>query len=101
MHACSFTFFRSRNSVGDILLFRGGGNVENPQIDRSQPPLRWMVFEAEAVGLRTAPFERDLSPDEQINEKESLTLLWWPLELFPFNRLTYTRREKGKLTTCR
>ena len=77
MHACSFTFFRSRNSVGDILLFRGGGNVENPQMDRSRPPLRWMVYEAGKLGLRTAPFERELSPDEQINERESLTLLWW------------------------
>jgi hypothetical protein len=44
-----------------------------------------MVFEAGALGLRTAPFERDLSPDEQIHIKESLTPLWWPLELFFFN----------------
>jgi hypothetical protein len=58
-----------------------------------------MVFEAEALGLRTAPFERDLSPDEQIHHGESLTPLWWPLELLPFKRLTYTRREHGKLIT--
>ena len=94
-------FFRSRNCVGDILLSRGGGNVENTQMDRSRPPLRWMVFEAGKLGLRTATFERDLSPDEQIEVGESLPLVWWPLEFFPFNRLTYTRREKGKLTTHR
>jgi len=58
-----------------------------------------MVFEAGALGLRTAPFERDLSPNEQIEIQESLTLLWWPLELFFFGRLTYTRRENGKKTT--
>ena len=73
----------------------------NAGMDRSRPPLRWMVFEAGALGLRTAPFERDLSPDEQIHIKESLTLDWWPLELFPFCRLTYTRREQGKKTTIK
>ena len=82
-----------------FLSFRGGGNVMNAGMDRSRPPLRWMVFEAGALGLRTAPFERDLSPDEQIHVKESLTPLWWPLELFFFNRLTYTRRENGEQTT--
>jgi len=87
------------DGIGDIPGFSGGGNVMNAGMDRSRPPLRWMVFEAGALGLRTAPFERDLSPDEQIEIKESLTLLWWPLELIFFNRLTYTRREKGKKAT--
>ena len=54
----------------------------NAGMDRSRPPLRWMVFQAGALVLRTAPFERDLSADEQIDIKESLTPLWWPLELF-------------------
>jgi hypothetical protein len=94
----SFTFFCSRISVDDILLHRGGGNVENPQMV-SRPPLRWMVFEAGKLGLRTAPFERDLLPNEQINVVESLTLLWWPLEFLPFYRLTFTRRKEGKLNT--
>ena len=71
----------------------------NAGMDRSQPPLRWMVFEAQALSLRMATFECDLSFDEQIHIKESLTPLWWPLELFFFNRLTYTRREQGKKTT--
>ncbi|KDR70478.1 hypothetical protein GALMADRAFT_76068 [Galerina marginata CBS 339.88] len=77
----------------------GGGNAENSGMNRSRPPLRWMVFEAGALGLRTAPFERTLLPEEQIDIRESLTWVWWPLELLFFNRLTYTRREQGKQTT--
>jgi len=87
------------DSLGDIPLFRGGGNVDNPQLDRSRPPLRWMVFEAVALGLRTAPFKRELSPEEQIRVQESLTGVWWPLELFFFDRLTYTGLEQGEKTT--
>lgn len=66
----------------------GGGNAVNAGMDRSRPPLRWMVFEAGAVGLRTALFKRELSAKEQIEIKESLTLAWWPLEIIPFHRLT-------------
>jgi hypothetical protein len=68
-------------------------------MDRSRPPLRWMVFEAGALGLRTAPFVRELHPNGQIEIKESLTLEWWLFELFPIRRLTYTRREQGKRIT--
>lgn len=92
-------FFYFRDSIGDILVFRGGENVMSAGMDLSQPPLRWMVFEARILGLRTALFDRDLYPHQGIKIKESLTLLWWPLELFFFNRLTYTRREKGKKAT--
>ncbi|KJA17515.1 hypothetical protein HYPSUDRAFT_124978, partial [Hypholoma sublateritium FD-334 SS-4] len=79
----------------------GGGNVENIGMDRSRPPLRWMVLEARAVGLRTAQFERELSKKEQIEIKESLTPVWWLLELFPLKRLTYTRRQQGVKITRR
>ena len=78
------------------LSFRGGGNVHNPGIDRSRPPLRWMVFQAGALGLRTKPFERELARHEQINIIESLTPGWWLLELCCLHRLTYTRRTDGK-----
>ena len=71
----------------------------NAGMDRSRPPLRWMVFQAGALGLRTAPFERDLSPDQQIEIKESLTWFWWPLELFPFKRLSYASSEDGEKNT--
>ncbi|KJA17498.1 hypothetical protein HYPSUDRAFT_192134 [Hypholoma sublateritium FD-334 SS-4] len=77
----------------------GGGNVENIGMDRSRPPLRWMVLEAGAVGLRTARFDRELSSKEQIEIKESLTPIWWFLELLPLKRLTYTRRKDGILNT--
>ncbi|KJA24886.1 hypothetical protein HYPSUDRAFT_452805, partial [Hypholoma sublateritium FD-334 SS-4] len=79
----------------------GGGNVENVRMDRSRPPLRWMVFEAGALGLRTAQFKRKLSLDEEtkIEVKESLKGFWWFLELLPLKRLTYTRREMGIQTT--
>ena len=73
--------------------------MQNAEMDRSRPPLRWMVLQAGALGLRTEPFERELSPHEQINIIESLTGFWWLLELCPFYRLTYTRRKDGKKTT--
>ena len=79
--------------------FRGGGNVQNAEMDRSRPPLRWMVFEAGAVGLRTALFKRELSSKEQIEIKESLRGFWWLLEFIPFKRLTFTRRLNGKKET--
>lgn len=80
-------------------MFRGGGNITNPGMDRSRPPLRWMVYQAGAVGLRTALFKHDLTPQEQIHIQESLTWHWWPLECLPIRRLTFTRREAGKRIT--
>ena len=73
--------------------------MQNAEMDRSRPPLRWMVLQAGALGLRTEPFERELSPHEQINIIESLTCAWWPLEVLPLYRLTYTRRNNGKKIT--
>lgn len=81
------------------VLIRGGGNVKNVGMDRSQPPLRWMVFEAAAHGLRMAEFARKRPKNETIEIKESLTGIWWLLELFPFKRLTYTREEHGTRAT--
>ena len=68
-------------------------------MNRGMPPLRWMVFEAGAVGLRTALFERNLSSSEYFNIQESLKGAWWLFEMLPFKRLTSTRREDGKQTT--
>ena len=73
--------------------------MDNPGMDRSRPPLRWMVLQAVALGLRTEPFERELSPHEQINIIESLTWFWWLLEFFFFLRLTYMSQYDGKETT--
>ncbi|KAF4618296.1 hypothetical protein D9613_011521 [Agrocybe pediades] len=77
----------------------GGGNMLNPALDRTRPPLRWMVYEAGPLGLRMSPFKRDLQDNEKVAVKESLSWVWWPFEYFPFRRLTYTRKEKGKETT--
>ena len=71
----------------------------NTAMDRSRPPLRWMVFEAGAVGLRTAVFKRELPADHQIESNESLKGFWWLFEYLPIKRLTYTRRPDGKMTT--
>jgi len=55
-----------------------------------------MVFEAGLVGLRTAPLERGFLSEDEIEIKESLTWHWWILEVLPFKRPTFTRREDGK-----
>ena len=73
--------------------------MQNAEMDRSRPPLRWMVLQAGALGLRTEPFERELSSHEQINIIESLTRVWWLLELFFFLRLTYASQNDGRKTT--
>ncbi|KAF4618227.1 hypothetical protein D9613_011599 [Agrocybe pediades] len=73
----------------------GGGNVQNKGMDRSRPPLRWMVHEAGALGLRMKPFTRELSSEEHIQVKESLTGLWTLLEWLPFRRLTFDREIGG------
>ena len=74
--------------------------MQNLGMDRTRPPLRWMVLQARALGLRTKPFERELSSAEMITVIESLTLGWWLLEFYPWYRLTYTRRgDDGKKTT--
>ncbi|RXW15519.1 hypothetical protein EST38_g10337 [Candolleomyces aberdarensis] len=77
----------------------GGGNVQNIGMDRSRPPLRWMASEAEALGLRLEPFERELSSSEQTEFQESLKGLWHLFEIFPFRRLTFARSPDCKQTT--
>ncbi|PPQ76460.1 hypothetical protein CVT26_012896 [Gymnopilus dilepis] len=79
----------------------GGGAVENVTMDRSRPSLRWMVFEAEAVGLRTSGFRGELSSKDLIEVRESLTWAWWPLEILPIPRLTFTREANGRSNTLK
>lgn len=80
-------------------MFSGGGNINNPGLDRTRPPLRWMVFEAGAVGLRTARFDRELSSHEQISVIESLKSFWLLLEIFPLPRLTFANEGNGREVT--
>ena len=39
------------NTIGNIFIFRGGGNIDNPKMDSSRPPLRWIVLEVGALSL--------------------------------------------------
>ncbi|RXW16523.1 hypothetical protein EST38_g9336 [Candolleomyces aberdarensis] len=71
----------------------------NAGMDRSRPPSRWMVSEAEALGLRLRPFERELLPNEQIEFRESLKGPWHLFELLPFRRLTFARSPGAKSNT--
>ena len=52
-----------------------------------------MVFEAEAVGLQTKGFKGELSSNDLIRVKESLTWAWLPFEVIPFPRLTFSREK--------
>ncbi|KAF9557568.1 WD40 repeat-like protein [Agrocybe pediades] len=79
----------------------GGGNVQNEGMDRSRPPLRWMVHEAGALGLRMKPFTRELSSEEHIQVKESLTGLWTFLEWLPLRRLTFGEENAREWETYR
>ena len=70
-------------------------------MDRSTPPLRWMVFEAGEAGLRTALFERKQKEHKEVKIIESLTWPWRLFEIFPFKRLTFTRNPNGLPKTTR
>jgi len=58
-----------------------------------------MMFEAMKLGLRAKRITRHLASTEQIAVKESLQWYWWPLEYFPFKRLTFTRKSDGREST--
>ncbi|EMD41251.1 hypothetical protein CERSUDRAFT_101783 [Gelatoporia subvermispora B] len=77
----------------------GGGNIENEAMDRKAAPLRWMVFEAVARGLRLDMLNEGSAnmavPPLEVHE--SLTCYWWLLELYPFKYLSY----EGKSSTRR
>ena len=76
------------------MTFSGGGNVDNQAMDRSTPPLRWMVYEAGAAGLRTALFHGTKEKLGEINIIESLTWRWLIFEILPFTRLTFTQKQE-------
>jgi hypothetical protein len=83
------------------MAFSGGGNVDNHALDRSTPPLRWMVYEAGEAGLRTELFKGTIKDSNlgEINIKPSLTWRWRFFEYCPFERLTFTRNGNGRKTT--
>lgn len=63
--------------------------MANPDMDKSQPPLRWMSYEATAAGLRMAPFKSKWDLKPTVNIHESLSGVWHLFEWLPWGRLTY------------
>ncbi|KAF8869684.1 hypothetical protein CPB85DRAFT_1446702 [Mucidula mucida] len=68
----------------------GGGNVENTDMSRQVPPLRWMVSEAKKAGLRMHEICNELQSLTTVDVVESLTWPWWLLEVLPLKHLAYT-----------
>lgn len=67
----------------------------NPTMDQSKPSLRWMSYEATAAGLRLAPLGTDWDiKDPKLIVHESLTSIWWPLEILPVKQLTFRGQEE-------
>lgn len=81
--------FNSADHYLTCYNFSGGGNIENPKMDRSYPPLRWMSYEATAAGLRLNPFGREWNMKPDIIFHESLTLPWYILEYLRLTHPTY------------
>lgn len=66
--------------------FSGGGNVENTDLNRFGPAIRWVSYEAIGSGLKMKPF---IGQWKNVAPTTSLTAGWWPLELLPIRRLSY------------
>lgn len=65
-------------------------------MNRSDPPLRWMSYEAAAAGLRLLPFEREWEIRPGISIHQSLTGPWYILEWLPVKHLTYGDKNTVK-----
>ena len=65
----------------------GGGNDINGDLDRGDPPLRWMSYEATQAGLKINTFEK--SKSDSFEERSSIRGLWWLFELLPLPHLSY------------
>jgi hypothetical protein len=68
----------------------GGGNVDNIDLNKFGPALRWMTYEAIISGLRIMTVNEQWG---EYNSSESLTLGWKILEILPLGRLTYEKEE--------
>ncbi|OCH91837.1 WD40 repeat-like protein [Obba rivulosa] len=77
----------------------GGGNVINETMDRRAAPLRWMAYQAVTAGLRLHALSQGITMEEPLTEiHESLTGIWWLLEVLPIKHLTY--KTKDGTTRC-
>ena len=76
---------------------RGGGNVLNPDLNRSGVPLLWMSYEAISAGLLMEPSNVEWKWEQFGDVHESLTSVWKLFEYLPFNRLSY--RDSDSMTS--
>jgi hypothetical protein len=76
---------------------RGGGNVLNPDLDRSGAPLLWMSYEAISAGLLMKPSNVEWKWEQFGDVNESLTGVWKLFEYLPFKRLSY--RDPDSMTS--
>jgi hypothetical protein len=72
------------------LELSGGGNIDNIDLDKFGPALRWMTYEAINNGLRVKTVDKQWG---EYKSSESLTLGWKILEILPLGRLTYEKEE--------
>lgn len=96
----TFRHVSSYNSFicAEFDVSRGGGNVLNPDLNRSAAPLLWMTYEATLAGLLMKLTNAEWKWDDLGDVNESLTGIWKLFERLPFERLTY---EDSTSTTNR
>ena len=72
-----------------IDVSRGGGNVLNPDLNRSGVALLWMSYEAISAGLLMKPSNVEWRREQFGDVHESLTGVWKLFEYLPFRQLSY------------
>ena len=70
----------------------GGGNAENLELERFDPTLRWMIYEALEHGLRVEPYQGGWSNPEH---HPSMTRVWKMFEIYPWRRLSYHSKNRN------
>jgi hypothetical protein len=68
---------------------RGGGNVLNPYLDRTNAPFLWMSYEASLAGLLTELSNAEWKHEHLGDVNESLTGIWKVFEYLPLKHLSY------------
>lgn len=88
------TFFFGLTLLSGPEFRSGGGNISNEDLKNFGPALRWMTYEAMALGLRIEPYEGSWT---DLELTKSLTAVWRILEIFPLPSLTYKDANKTSL----
>ena len=80
-------------------LTSGGGNVNNIELNNAAIPLQWMINQSIIAGLRmeTSKVTWDMAKLAEMRPKESMTLPYRLIEIFPFTQLTYEGSTATKL----